>query len=54
MKRYTVRSSWPDGHWIVPLVQFADEKGRLPQNGQFVPQEVIDRLAELEDMQEQQ
>ena len=48
MNAYTSRSHWPDGHWIVPLAQFCDENGKLPQDGQFVPQCVIDRLAAYE------
>lgn len=49
MERFTHKSHWPDGHWTVPLVQFCDENGKLPQDGQFVPQAVIDRLAAYED-----
>ena len=50
MKRFTARSHWPTGHWIVPLLQFADKNGILPQDGQYVPQAVIDRLALFEDL----
>ena len=49
MDRFTERSHWPDGHWMIPLVRFADENGKLPQNGQYVPQTVIDRFADYED-----
>jgi len=48
--RITLPSHWPDHHWTIPLVQFADEAGNIPQMGQFVPQEVIDRLAAFEDL----
>ena len=47
--RFTQQSHWPDHHNIVPLVQFADQYGRLQQDGQYVPQAVIDRLAAYED-----
>lgn len=47
--RYTVRSSWPDKSWIVPLVRCADANGDIPQDGQYVPQSVIDKLAAYED-----
>lgn len=50
MESYTSRSHWPDGHWIVSLSQFCDENGRLPQDGQYVPQCVIDRLAAYEEV----
>lgn len=52
MERFTHKSHWPDGHWTIPLVQFCDENGKLPQDGQFVPQAVIDRLAAYEDAAE--
>lgn len=48
-----MRSHWPDGHWSIPLAPLADNNGYLPVNGQWVPQEVIDRLAELEDKWEE-
>ena len=49
MDRFTERSHWPDGHWIIPLVRFANEDWELPWAGQGVPQAVIDRLAAYED-----
>lgn len=52
IKRYTSRSHWPDGHWCVVLAQFLDNDMRLPTSGQWVPQEVIDKLARLEDLEE--
>lgn len=52
IKRYTSRSHWPDGRWIVPMAQFSGKDGRLPTSGQWVPQEVIDKLARLEDLEE--
>ena len=52
-KRYTSRSQWPEGRWIVPMIQFCDKHGRIPEiGGQWVPQEVIDKLARLEDLEE--
>lgn len=52
IKRYTSRGYWPDCRWCVPMVQFCDKDGRLPTSGQWVPQEVIDKLARLEDLEE--
>lgn len=52
MQRFTHKSHWPDGHWTVPIVQFCDENGKLPQDGQFLPQAVIDRLAAYENAAE--
>ena len=44
-ERYT-STSCRDGRPIVPLIQFANKNdGRLPDNGQFVPTEVIERLS---------
>ena len=52
IKRYTSRSHWPDGHWCIALAQFLGNDMRLPKSGQWVPQEVIDKLARLEDLEE--
>ena len=49
--RFTQRSHWPTSHWMVPLVRFANKNGVLPQDGQYVPQAVIDRLALFEDLE---
>ena len=49
MERLTTRSHWPDGHWVIPLVMNTMGNGYLPQDGQYVPQAVIDRLAAYED-----
>lgn len=51
-RRYTKRSVFSDAHWCVPLVPLADEQGRAPQDGQYVPQCVIDKLARYEDMED--
>lgn len=34
------------------MVQFSGKDGHLPTSGQWVPQEVIDKLARLEDLEE--
>lgn len=49
MDRLTEKSHWPDGHWMIPLVRCTDESGNMLQDGQYVPQAVIDRLAAYED-----
>ena len=52
MFRYTERSHWPDGRWIVPLVKCCDQNGRVPDDGQYVPQAVLDKLAYYENLEE--
>lgn len=51
-RRYTKRSVFSNAHWCVPLAPLADERGCVPQDGQYVPQCVIDKLARYEDMEE--
>lgn len=51
-RRFTKPSS-RDGKPIVPLVLFADEdSGRIPDDGQYVPGAVIDRLSVYESAEE--